>query len=62
MDGSEELNIRLPDLFSDVMAGEYARNPSYEKVKPMAERWIEQYVGQIWHKISTVSLTSSITV
>ncbi|ETS80850.1 hypothetical protein PFICI_08379 [Pestalotiopsis fici W106-1] len=42
LDSSEELMIRLPNLFTDVMAGQYAKNVFYEKVKSVAERWIEQ--------------------
>lgn len=36
--------VRLPVLFSDIMAEEYAQNPFYSNVKPGADAWIEQYV------------------
>jgi hypothetical protein len=34
--------LQLPEMFSGVMAGEYARNPAYETVKPEADGWIKQ--------------------
>jgi hypothetical protein len=38
------VSVQLPDLFKDIMAGEFVVNPTYEKVKAEADVWIAEYV------------------
>lgn len=36
--------VRVPDLFSSIMAVQPVVNPNYHKVKPEADAWITEYV------------------
>lgn len=54
-------SVRLPNLFSDIMASEYAINPFYSSVKPKADAWIEEYVSNVQSEVRSYHLGTNLT-